>query len=101
MHQALYSAVTRTRRAIRPAPTTGDDGADQLTADGTLGQQQLFKDTLPDVDSATAVVYVDVRKVAELSGERVPEEGKAVASFGLTVSTSGDDSGIHLRLVAD
>jgi hypothetical protein len=75
--------------------------ADQLTANGTLGEQQLFKDTLPDVDSATAVVYVDVRKVAELSGEQVPEEGKAVASFGLTVSTSGDDSGIHLRLVAD
>jgi hypothetical protein len=42
-----------------------------------------------------------VRKMAELSGKQVPAEGKAVASFGLTVSTSGDDSGIHLRLVAD
>ncbi len=74
--------------------------ADELTGDGTLGEQQLFKDTLPDLDSATAVVYVDVRKVAELSGERVPDEGKAVSSFGLTVSTSGDGSGIHPRLVA-
>jgi hypothetical protein len=74
--------------------------ADRLTGDGGLGEQQLFKDTLPDLDSATAVVYVDVRKVAELSGRQVPAEAAAVRSFGLTASTSGADSGIHLRLVA-
>jgi hypothetical protein len=74
--------------------------ADQLTGQGTLGEQQLFNDALPDVDGATAVVFVDVRRVAEIYGRPVPEEGKAVSAFGLTVSTSGDESGIHMRLVA-
>jgi hypothetical protein len=61
---------------------TSPEYADQLTGDGTLGEQQLFKDTLPDLDSATAVVYVDVRRVAELSDRQLPDEGKAVSRSG-------------------
>jgi hypothetical protein len=74
--------------------------ADQLTADGGLGREQLFTDSLPDLDSATAVVYVDLKKVTDISGDELPRQVEALRSIGLTASSSGDETGIHLRLVA-
>jgi hypothetical protein len=74
--------------------------ADQLTADGGLGRQQLFTDSLPDLDSATVVVYVDLRKVADISRDALPPQVAPLRSVGLTASSSGDGSDIHLRLVA-
>ena len=74
--------------------------ADQLTADGGLGRQQLFTDSLPDLDRATAVVYVDLQKAADISGDELPSEVAALRSVGLTASSTGDESDVHLRLVA-
>jgi hypothetical protein len=74
--------------------------ADQLTGDGGLGDEQLFRQTLPDLDGATAVVYVDLRRAADISGDELPAEIAALRSVGLTASTSGADSGVHIRLVA-
>lgn len=72
--------------------------ADQLVATGALGQQDPFRAALPDVATATAVVYVDVQKAAALSGDELPAAYRSVRSFGLTASTSGSDSTVHLRL---
>ena len=74
--------------------------ADQLTADGGLGRQQLFTDSLPDLDRATAVVYVDLQKAADISGDELPSQVAALRSVGLTASSTGDESDVHLRLVA-
>jgi hypothetical protein len=56
--------------------------------------------SLPDVDSATAAVYVDLRKVADISGDELPAQVEALRSVGLTASSSGDETAVHLRLVA-
>jgi phenylalanyl-tRNA synthetase beta subunit len=51
---------------------------------------------------ATAVVYVDLSRAADVSGDELSAEAKvkALRSFGLTASTSGEQSGVHIRLVA-
>jgi len=67
---------------------------------GGLGRQQLFTDSLPDLDRATAVVYVDLQKAADISGDELPSQVAALRSVGLTASSTGDESDIHLRLVA-
>ena len=74
--------------------------ADQLAAVGGLGRQQLFTDSLPDLDRATAVVYVDLRKIVYISGEDLPPEVAALRSVGLTAASVGDETDLHLRLVA-
>jgi hypothetical protein len=74
--------------------------ADQLTANGDLGRTQLFTDSLPDLDNAAAVVYVDLAKAAEISGDELPPQVSALRSVGLTASSAGDESDVHLRLVA-
>jgi hypothetical protein len=37
---------------------------------------------------------------ADISGDELPTEVKALRSFGLTASTPGEESGVHIRLVA-
>lgn len=74
--------------------------ADALTGNGTLGQQDGFTEALPDLDDATAVVYVDLRKAATLSGEELPRQAGSLRAFGITAHTSGAESTIHLRLTA-
>lgn len=73
--------------------------ADKLTGTGNLGEQENFKAALPDLDSAQFVVWADVQKFAETTGEEIPAEAKAVRSFGLTATSSGDTSTLHARLV--
>jgi hypothetical protein len=74
--------------------------ASALTGDGGLGGQDRFKAALPDVAGATAVVYVDVERLAGIGGEQVPRQAAAVKAFGLTATTQGADATLHVRLVA-
>jgi hypothetical protein len=73
--------------------------ADRLVADGTLGEQDPFTAALPDIATATAVVYVDLRKAATVSGHPLSRQFRSVRAFGLTASSAGSDSTVHLRLV--
>jgi hypothetical protein len=72
--------------------------ADALTGSGSLGEQDGFTAALPDLKGATAVIYVDLRKVADLAGEELPKQAGSLRAFGLTATTSGTESTIHLRL---
>ena len=75
------------------------DYADKLTGAGNLGDQASFTSALPDLDGAQFVVWADVQKFADVSGEELPAEAKALRAFGLTASSSGDTSTLHARLV--
>jgi hypothetical protein len=74
--------------------------ADALTGDGDLGTQPDFAKALPDVDKANAVVYVDLRRVASVTGEDLPAAAGTLRAFGLTAATDGDVNTLHFRLVA-
>ena len=73
--------------------------ADKLTASGTLGESEQFKAALPDLDNAQVAVYLDIRRAAELAGEPLPDSARALRSFGLTGTSSGDSSTVRMRLV--
>ena len=74
--------------------------ADAITGKGELGKQPNFTAALPDLATATAAVYVDLTRVSDISGEELPKAASTLRSFGLTVSTAGDTSTLHFRLVA-
>lgn len=65
-----------------------------------LSGDELFRAALPDLDSATAVVYLNVERTAKFADEEVPKEASGMRAFGLTASSSGGESTVHLRLVA-
>jgi len=75
--------------------------ADALGGSGALSEQDAFRAALPDLHSATAVLYVDLRRLAALNDEELPEEAGSVHAFGLTASTEGAETMIRIRLTAD
>jgi hypothetical protein len=66
----------------------------------SLGRQELFTATMPDVGSATTAAYVNFEQRAEVADEPLPDEAKALRSFGLTAANTKDGTTLHLRLVA-
>jgi len=87
--------------------TTGDstvfassaDYAGKLAAAGGLGNSDLFKAAMPELAGSQFAMYVDVRKSGQLGGGDLSGPGTELRAFGLTASTSGDASTLHLRLV--
>jgi len=73
--------------------------ASKLAAAGELGNTARFQAAMPDLASARFAIYVDVGKVAELSGTPLPAAAKALQAVGLTVTTQGDTATLHARLV--
>ncbi len=73
--------------------------ADRLTAEGKLGSTELVRSALPDLDKAQLAVYVDARRLAEVVGEPLPEEARALRAVGLTATSSGDVSTVRVRVV--
>jgi Protein of unknown function (DUF3352) len=78
---------------------SSSDYADKLAASGGLGDSELFRATMPDLNGAQFAVYVDLQQTAKLGGAPLSGAGSELRAFGLTVSTQGDTSTMHLRLV--
>ncbi|MFC4534363.1 DUF3352 domain-containing protein [Sphaerisporangium dianthi] len=77
--------------------------ADELAADGTLGGSETFTTAIPDADSATAALYVDLDKIEKyyLNGLRGEERANAQAlrAIGLSARRSGDVTSFSLRVL--
>lgn len=73
--------------------------ADRLTATGDLGSAELVRAAVPDLDKAQLAVFADAKRVAEVVGEPLPDEVRALRAFGLTATSSGDVSTVRVRVV--
>jgi hypothetical protein len=68
------------------------------TTDGGLGDSEAFRAAVPDADQAGYLVYVDVARAIELSGEDLGEDAAQLRSFGLSGSGDNRNSTFRLRL---
>ncbi|MEN3361382.1 MAG: hypothetical protein V7637_5364 [Mycobacteriales bacterium] len=75
------------------------DYASKLAGNGGLGNSDLFKSAMPELAGAQFAVYVDVHGVGQLGGGNLSGPGAQLRAFGLTATTQGSDSTVHLRLV--
>jgi hypothetical protein len=73
--------------------------ADKLTAAGGLGNSDLFRAALPDLNGAQLAIYVDMLRTAKLGDSALTSPGTEVRAYGMTASTQGDTSTIHFRVV--
>ena len=112
---AYRTAEDLARRVLGDDPSSGlrrlDDGIavgstpEALEAisgsDGGLGKSEVFTTAVPDADRAGAVVYVDIARAIEVSGEDLGEDAQdaaALQSFGLTSSGDRSDGAFRMRL---
>ncbi|MFC4589287.1 DUF3352 domain-containing protein [Sphaerisporangium corydalis] len=77
--------------------------AGSLAKEGTLGESETFKIAIPDADSATAAVYVDLDKIEKyylgsLQGEERANL-KTLRAVGLSGKQSGDTTSFSLRVL--
>jgi hypothetical protein len=75
------------------------DYADKLAGSGGLGNSDLFKAALPDLNGAQFVIYVDVQRAAKLGDSPAGGAGSEVRAVGMTSSTQAGSSTVHLRVV--
>jgi hypothetical protein len=68
------------------------------TTDGGLGDSEAFRAAVPDADEAGYLVYVDVARAIELSGEELGADAGQLRSFGLSGSGDNRNSTFRLRL---
>ncbi len=90
--------------AVRPVPNgtvlaSSPDYADRLAAPGTLGDSELFRATLPDLDRAQVALYADTRRLTELTGSSRSGPTDSIRSFGFTAGSRADTATVHLRMV--
>lgn len=97
----LHGSQSVTMRSVPDGTVLASSAqyADKLTASGALGESEQFKAALPDLDKAQVAVYVDIRRAAELAAEPLPDSTRALRSFGITATSSGDSSTVRMRLV--
>jgi hypothetical protein len=95
----LDAGITVRSGADGTVLASSSDYADKLTGAGGLGNSDLFRAALPDLDGAQFVIYVDLQRVAKLADEPVSAGRSELRAFGMTTSTQGDISTVHLRLV--
>jgi hypothetical protein len=83
------------------ALASSQDYLSKLTGQGGLGATDGYRAAVPDAGSAQYVIYVDVRRAIQLSGESgsLPDEVGSVRAVGLTASSQGGSSTLHLRVV--
>jgi hypothetical protein len=70
-------------------------------SDGGLGKSEVFTTAVPDADRAGVLVYVDIPRAIEVSGEDLGEDAQdaaALQSFGLTSSGDRSDGAFRMRL---
>jgi hypothetical protein len=70
-------------------------------SDGGLGKSEVFTTAVPDADRAGVLVYVDIARAIEVSGEDLGEDAQdaaALQSFGLTSSGDRSDGAFRMRL---
>lgn len=77
--------------------------AGTLAKDGTLGESETFTTAVPDADSATAALYVDLDKIEKyyLNGLRGDERAnlQVLRAVGLSGRQSGDTASFSLRVL--
>jgi len=82
---------------------SSDAYAAALEQGGSLGSQTLFKAAVPHPDDANAIVYVNVAEVEQLAGadaDSLPSDAEPIKAVGITGSSDGSQSTIHVRVVA-
>jgi hypothetical protein len=98
----LGGAATLTVRPVADGTVfaNSSDYADKLAASGGLGNSELFRAALPDVNGAQLAIYVDVQRTAKFATDAETSGlGTEVRAYGITVNAQGDVSTAHLRLV--
>ncbi|WP_344949556.1 DUF3352 domain-containing protein [Sphaerisporangium flaviroseum] len=82
---------------------SSQDYAGRLAADGTLGDSETFAQAIPDADSATAALFVDLDKLEKYYLRSVSGEERAnlqtLRAVGLSASQSGDTTSFSLRVL--
>lgn len=82
---------------------TTDEYAKALSADGTLGESQTFKDAVPDADEATYALFVDLDKVEKYYLPSMEGDDKANAqvlrAVGLSGKQTATEASFSLRLL--
>lgn len=82
-----------------------DDYAETVATGKGLGEEEAFKDAVPEADSASAVVYADIAGLVEQFGADMPEEERKVAevfkSVGVSSVTKGTESEFLMRLTTN
>ncbi|MEV7970441.1 DUF3352 domain-containing protein [Sphaerisporangium sp. NPDC088356] len=82
---------------------SSQDYAGKLNEQGTLGDSETFKIAIPDADSATAALFVDLDKIEKyyLDNFRGEERAnlRALRAVGLSGRQSGDTTSFSLRVL--
>ncbi|WP_248960486.1 DUF3352 domain-containing protein [Sphaerisporangium perillae] len=77
--------------------------ADLLAKDGTLGESETFTTAIPDADSASAALYIDLDKIEkyylkDLQGED-RANAQALRAIGLSARQADDTTSFSLRVL--
>jgi hypothetical protein len=83
---------------------TSKTQADLLSKNGGLGDRDVVRKALPDVDGATLALWVDIRSLLDgfMGADGVDENLKPIAGLGVTVKVADNGTASYrLRLVTD
>ncbi len=76
--------------------------ADAMAGAGTLGEQEAFRDAVPDADRAQVVAYVDVERVVEDHGQGADEQTlralSALRAVGMSAGRVDDGFRLTVRV---
>ncbi|WP_405145303.1 DUF3352 domain-containing protein [Sphaerisporangium sp. NBC_01403] len=82
---------------------SSQDYAGKLNEAGTLGDSEAFKIAIPDADSATAALFVDLDKIEKYYLDNLQGEERAnlqaLRAVGLSGRQSGDTTSFSLRVL--
>lgn len=78
---------------------TSEEYAAALAKGGKLGEQEAFRTAVPDAAHASAVAYVDLRRVFDATGADVPPAAKPIRAIGITSTSDGSTNTVRLRVV--
>jgi hypothetical protein len=107
----IYQATGAAREDFPTVHRLTDDGvviatseqqADLLSEDGGLGERDAVRKALPDVDDATAALWVDIRSLMRgfMGNNTVDENLEPIEGLGMTARISDDGAASYrLRLV--
>jgi hypothetical protein len=88
---------------VRPVPdgtviTNSEGYADKLATAGTLGDSELFRAALPDLEGSQFALYLDMDHLSTLVDDPAPRDS-GVRAAGLTASTQADTATARIRVV--
>ena len=98
---ALQEFVDQTIASPSSTPTVGTDG-DTVTVTsgnpggGALGEDEVFQQTMADLDDSVMAVFVDLRRILPRDEVEVPDQWGAVG-LGMSVTEGGERAVIELR----